>query len=141
MRSKLLLFLFTCFLLTLFSYITVHFSMFFYVSNLIQAFQNDSVEPSNKPSLVIQNSCFCILYYILSHIINVSYFNGNLFSKTFSKATAYVQDVSSTSTSIIQREAVHASATMKYTDSDINWRGQRIIYMLFNFWVCRYWYL
>ena len=44
------------FLLTLFSSITVQFSMFFHVSNLIQTFQTDWVDSSTQSSLVIYNS-------------------------------------------------------------------------------------
>ena len=46
-----------CIILTLFSSITVQFSILFYVSNLIQAFKTDSLKYSTQYSLVIYNSC------------------------------------------------------------------------------------
>ena len=46
------------FLLTLFYSITVQFSMFFHVSNLIQIFKTGWVDPSTQSSLVIYNSCY-----------------------------------------------------------------------------------
>ena len=46
------------FLLTLFSSRTVHFSMFFHVSHLIQKFQTNWFNSSTKSSLVIYNSCY-----------------------------------------------------------------------------------
>ena len=53
------------------------------------------------------------------HIINVSLFKESASSKPFSKAAAVVQDTSATLSTIIQREALRASATIKYSDSDI----------------------
>ena len=46
------------FLWTLFYDITVQFSMFFHVSNLIQIFHTGWVDPSTQSSLVIYNSCY-----------------------------------------------------------------------------------
>ena len=65
------------------------------------------------------------------HIINVSLFSEDVSSKPFSKSNAFVQDVRDTLSRIIQREAVHASATMKYANIDINQRGQRMIHVFF----------
>ena len=53
------------------------------------------------------------------HIINVSLFKGGAYSKPCSKASVAVQDTSATLSTIIQREALLASAKMKYSDSDI----------------------
>ena len=53
------------------------------------------------------------------HIINVSLFNEDVSSKTFSKADSFVKYVSNTLLRIIWREAVYASATMKYSDINI----------------------
>ena len=43
-----------------------------------------------------------------NHIINVSFFKGYVSLKPFLKSTSFVQDVSSTLSIIIQREAVRA---------------------------------
>ena len=53
------------------------------------------------------------------HIINVCLLKGSTSSKYFSKAVAVVQDVSATLSTIIWREALRASATMKYSNRDI----------------------
>ena len=53
------------------------------------------------------------------HIINVSLFNEYVSSKPFSKAASFVKYVSNTLLRIIWREAVYASATMKYSDINI----------------------
>ena len=53
------------------------------------------------------------------YIINVSLFKWIASSKPFSKAAVVVQDASATLSTIIQREALCASATMKYSNRDI----------------------
>ena len=53
------------------------------------------------------------------HIINVSLFKGSASSKTTPKSAEVVQDASATLSTIIQRESLRASATMKYSDTNI----------------------
>ena len=50
-------YIFTWFLLTLFSSLKVQFLMLFRVSNTIQIFQNDWVESTTQSNLFIYNSC------------------------------------------------------------------------------------
>ena len=49
----------------------------------------------------------------------MSVFKGSASLKPFSKASTVVQDVSATLSTIIQRDALHVLATMKYINSDI----------------------
>ena len=53
------------------------------------------------------------------YIINFSFFNGSASSKLFSKSAAVVQEAIATLSTIIQRDALHVLATMKYINSDI----------------------
>ena len=53
-----------------------------------------------------------------AHIIKMSLFNVDVSLKPFSKENVIVQYVSAALSSIFLREAVRASTTMKYADSD-----------------------
>ena len=62
------------------------------------------------------------------YIINVSLFKESASSEPFSKAAAVVQDVSATLSTIIRREALRASATMKYSVSNIKAAMAKYLY-------------
>ena len=62
------------------------------------------------------------------HIINVSLFKESASSEPFLKAAAVVQDASANLSTIIRREALFASATMKYSDSDIKAAMEKYLY-------------